>query len=235
MAGREDGGEELRLARGVGYLLGREDDVDVLLAKGLEPRLEPAREDGVAEKEPGLVEDEQRRLASELLLDPMEEVLERRDDDLLAHGHQVAHLDQGPEGGLHVVVRGVEDGAEVAVERVRAEGLAQQPPVGADLRGEDCERALFALLDGRQAHERVVDRGSRFVIDVYGLGAQEGLDERGGPDALVGAVDVGEGLKGDGCPGAARLVAGAADGERRRAGRAILVEEDHLSAGVLEP
>ena len=68
-------------AGGVGDLLRREDDVDVLLAKRLEPRLKPSGEDRMAEKEPGLVDDHQRRPPVELPFDAVKEVLERGNDE----------------------------------------------------------------------------------------------------------------------------------------------------------
>ena len=85
MAGREDRREKLGLARRVGHFLRREDDVDVLLPQRLEPALQPRREDGVAEKEPRLVDDHERRPPVELRLDPVKEVFERRDDDGRPH------------------------------------------------------------------------------------------------------------------------------------------------------
>ncbi len=219
MARREDRREELGLARGVGDFLRREHDVDVLLAQRLEPALKARREDGVAEKEPRLVEDEQRRPPRELLLDAVKEVLEGRKDDRGPHGHQVPHLDHRPEAARpDAVLVGVEDLAEVALERVGPQRIAERPLARADLRREERERPLLARR-GRQAGERLVDAGLRPVVDRDALRGEQRRHELRGPDALRRLVDVRERLEGDGRRLLARLVAGSADGQASRRAR----------------
>lgn len=61
--------------------------------------------------------------------------------------HQVAHLDHRPGGLGDVVVIGVEDLAEVALERVRAERFAEEAVVRSHLGDEVRERAVGAQGD----------------------------------------------------------------------------------------
>ena len=235
VASRENRRQELRLARGVGDLLRREHDVHVLLPQRLEPRLEPRREDPVTEKEPRLVQDEQRRAARELLLDAVKEVLESRKDDRGPHGHQVPHLDHRPEAvGADAVFVRVEDLAEVALERVGAQRIAQRSLPRSDLGRQQRERPLLARR-GREARERLVDAGLRAVVDRHALRRQQRGHELGGPDALGRLVDVRERLESHRRGLLARLVAGSAHGQGRGARAPVLVEDDDLRAWVLEP
>ena len=172
---------------------------------------------------------------SNLRFDPVKEVLERRKDDRRAHGHQVPHLDHRPRGaGRHVVLVGVEDLAEVALERVGPQRVAERPLPRSELRREQRQRPLLAR-GGGEARERLVDGGLRPVIDGDPLRGQERRDELRGPDPLARLVDVGERLKGHGRRLLAGLDAGPADGERRGARASVLVEDDDLGARVLEP
>ncbi len=171
----------------------------------------------------------------ELLLDAMKEVLEGGKDDRGPHGHQVPHLDHRPEAARpDAVLVGVEDLAEVPLERVGAQRIAERPLARSDLRREQCQRPLLAGR-GREAGERLVDAGLRPVVHRDALRGEQGGHELRGPDALRRLVDVRERLEGDGRRLLARLVAGPADGQGRGARAPVLVEDDDLGAGVLEP
>ena len=76
-----DDGRRDRAAGDVGEALRREQDRDILLAKRLEPLTDARGEQRVIEKDPRLVEDEQRRPAVEAVLEAMEQVREDRRDD----------------------------------------------------------------------------------------------------------------------------------------------------------
>ena len=119
--------EELGLAGRVGDLLGREDDVDVLLAERLEPALQAAGEDRMAEKQPRLVEDEQRRRDRRTALRCDERGTRARGSrpaSPRAMRWPISIIVHGGRGD--VVVVGVEDLAVVALDRVRAERVAER-------------------------------------------------------------------------------------------------------------
>ena len=168
----------------VGEALRHEDDRGVVLAQLLEPELDPLGEELVEEVGPRLLENDQRRPPVEPLLDPVEEVEERRDDDPVAELHQVRHLEDLEAALAEPVALRVEQSAEVALQRVGPKGLAQVRVLELHLKvGQRAGRR-----DGEQS-ERVVDRAAVGRRDDDALQGHERLDPLRGPGALRGPID----------------------------------------------
>ena len=75
--------------------LGRHHDGAVVLSKDLEPLAELVRKEGITEREPRLVDEQQRRPTVELCFDVVKEIEKRRVDDLRTHVHEVLDLEDG--------------------------------------------------------------------------------------------------------------------------------------------
>src|SRR3546814_12966840 len=73
----DDGGRDAA-AGDVGEALGGEHYRDILLAQRLQPFADARGEQRMVEEDPGLVEDQQRRPAVEALLEPVEQIGDRK-------------------------------------------------------------------------------------------------------------------------------------------------------------
>src|SRR6266542_3919805 len=104
--------------------LTREDDGGVLLAKRPEPLLDFLAEERVSEHYPRLVDHEKRRSTRiESLIDPVKHVEQHRDEILLAHVHEVLHLEDLKACGSERVCRRIEESAERSAECVMVEPI----------------------------------------------------------------------------------------------------------------
>ncbi len=184
----------------------------------------------MVEEEPGLLEDQQARLAAEPPLDLVEEVEQHGDRVLLALAHQVLDLEHLEAALAEPIALGVEQLAQRAFERVVAEACA-------DLRilhraREVCERAIGAL---DEPLERGVDLAPARGGGLDRLEAEEPFDPLGGPDANARLVDVCERAEREVARGVAGdVVVLAADRVAERERAVALVEREDLGARVAE-
>ncbi len=113
------------------------------------------------EKDPGLVEDEQRRPPVEPLFEPVEQIGQhRRDDARLPHqrfGLEALHVGDG-----EIVLGGIEHPPERAFERIRRERACAVKPTGAGARG----RSASAPRSARVA--RLVSADQMRLLDLRG-------------------------------------------------------------------
>ena len=100
-----------------------EDHGRILLAERPEPLLELLPEQGVQGRDPGLLDDQERRaLVPEPLLDPVEQVEQHGDEILLPQRHQVAHLEDLEAARAQAVDRRVQETAQAARQGVVVQG-----------------------------------------------------------------------------------------------------------------